>query len=87
MHDLAHPGLTNDFLNRSGDPLSQLHGGGGGVNERHHVATFFSTSEEEGNCVFSNLSEAECLEVRAREVAQKPLDSTTECFCCMYCHT
>ena len=67
VHDLAHPGVTNDFLARSGHPLALQHGGGrAGVNELHHVATFFGVLQEEGNHVFSGLSPAEQEQVGAR---------------------
>ena len=64
VHDLAHPGATNDFLNRSRDPLTEQYGAGGGVNERHHVGAFFSTCQQGGVCVLSSLLGADCEEVR-----------------------
>ena len=67
VHDLAHPGVTNDFLARSRDPLAVQHGGGpAGVNELHHVATFFGLLQQDCNHVFSGLSPAEQQQVGRR---------------------
>ncbi len=61
MHDLAHPGVTNDFLVRSGHALATRYGGGGGgggaVNERHHVASFLGLLNDPATDAFAGLSE------------------------------
>ena len=61
VHDLSHPGVTNDFLVRSGHALAARHGGGGGggVNERHHVASFLSLLQDPATDAFAGLGEAD----------------------------
>ncbi len=68
VHDLAHPGLTNDFLVRSGHPLVSRPGDGG-VNERHHVATFLQTLRQDGSYAFTRLTADERQQVWNRKAA------------------
>jgi 3'5'-cyclic nucleotide phosphodiesterase len=58
VHDIGHPGLTNDFLAKTNDPLAAAHGATS-VNERHHLATAFSIAANEDTNVFAGLSPAE----------------------------
>lgn len=58
VHDIAHPGLTNDFLAKTNDPLAAAHGSAS-VNERHHLATAFSIAANDDTNMFSGLAPAE----------------------------
>ena len=58
VHDLAHPGVTNDFLVRTCHALAARFGGrGGGVNERHHVASFLGLLDDPATDAFAGLGE------------------------------
>ncbi len=58
VHDLAHPGVTNDFLVRTRHALAARFGGAeGGVNERHHVASFLGLLDDPATDAFAGLSQ------------------------------
>ena len=62
VHDIAHPGVTNDFLVKTGHPLAGRHGPGS-ANERHHLATAFAIAAKEETKVFAGLSPTETAQV------------------------
>ena len=83
VHDLAHPGLTNDFLARSGHALAARHNrgsGGGGVNERHHIASFLSLLDDPATDAFAGLSEADQRQVGGH-IAKLPPSPTLVAVC------
>ena len=63
VHDIAHPGVTNDFLAKTADPLAMAHGAAS-PNEKHHLATAFSIAAKPETNIFSGLSPAETENVR-----------------------
>ena len=69
VHDLAHPGVTNDFLVRTRHALAARFGGAeGGVNERHHVASFLGLLDDPATDAFAGLSDHDQQRVRASAV-------------------
>ena len=70
VHDLAHPGVTNDFLVRTRHALAARFGGAeGGVNERHHVASFLGLLDDPATDAFAGLSHQDQLRVSTSSVA------------------
>ena len=67
VHDLAHPGVTNDFLVRTRHALAARFGGGGGggVNERHHVASFLGLLDDPVTDAFAGLGERDQQQVQS----------------------
>jgi len=63
VHDVDHPGLTNDFLGKTDHPIAKAYGKGG-CNEQHHLATAFSVLEQPGMDMLSGMSPAEADQVR-----------------------
>lgn len=62
VHDIAHTGVTNDFLAVTGDALAAAHGPAS-VNEKHHLATAFSIASREETNIFAGLTPAETAQV------------------------
>ncbi len=62
VHDIAHTGVTNDFLAKTGDALALAHGCAS-VNEKHHLATAFSIASQEETNIFAGLTPAETAQV------------------------
>ena len=62
VHDVDHPGLTNDFLGRTGHPIAQAYGKCGS-NEQHHLATAYSVLSHPHTDMLSGMSPAEAGEV------------------------
>ncbi len=58
VHDIAHPGVTNDFLAKTGDARVAAHGVAS-PNEKHHLATAFAVASQDATNVFAGLSPAE----------------------------
>lgn len=62
VHDIAHPGVTNDFLARTRHPIAMTHGSEG-PNERHHLATAFSIISHASTDILAGFSPAEAQRV------------------------
>lgn len=63
VHDIAHPGVTNEFLGKTSHPLATAHGISG-TNEKHHVSTTFSIISHPATDILAGLTTAETLQVR-----------------------
>ncbi len=62
VHDVDHPGLTNDFLGRTGHPIAQAYGTSGS-NEQHHLATAYSVLSHPHTDMLSGMSPTEAEQV------------------------
>ena len=58
VHDVAHPGLTNQFLVATASPLSLLYNDQS-VLENHHAATAFTLARQPGCNLYENFSKTE----------------------------
>lgn len=72
VHDVAHPGVTNDFLRKTSHPFATAHGTHG-TNEKHHVSTTFSIISHASTNVLSGLSPTEALQVCISKPQYNPL--------------
>jgi hypothetical protein len=68
VHDVGHPGVTNQFLCATGDPLAILYNDMS-VLENHHAATAFLVAREPGCDIFA------CLSAKDRRAARDQIIS------------
>lgn len=63
VHDLAHPGLTNEFLSNTGHRAALIYNDRS-VNENFHASCAFRLAQGEGMCLFAGFTREEYKELR-----------------------